>query len=126
MEEARENFFRASQEKIKTIHIDETAVLIINYYDLALQQEDVSLFYLYKIIEVLKNKYGSESKAKAILKDNKEWNKIRKTANESYRDMRHAPKPGEKIKEWTQEDIKSCFEATLKIINSYLETLFIK
>ena len=126
MEKARENFCRANREKINVIHADETAVLVINYYDLALQQEDVSLFYLYKIIEVLKNKYGSEDEAKSILKNNKEWNEIKKTANVSYRDIRHAPKPGEKIKEWTQEDIDGCFKAAFRIIGSYLETIFIK
>jgi hypothetical protein len=124
LEEAKEKLTSATRNKIQTIKNDETAVLILNYYDLATQQDDVSLFYLYKIIEALEKKYGSEREAKNILGSNKEWNLIGKTANVSYADIRHAPKPGEKIKEWTEEEIKECFQASEKIIDNYLSTLF--
>lgn len=114
----------AKLNKIQTIKKDETAILILNYYDLATQQDDVALFYLYKVIEALEKKYNGEKKARSTLGCNTEWNLIGKAANTSYADIRHAPKPGEKIKEWSQEEIKECFSATEKIINSYLSTLF--
>ncbi len=124
LEVAKEKLASANRNKIQVIKNDETAVLILNYYDLATQQEDVALFYLYKIIEALEKKYGSEKEAKSILICNKEWNLIGKVANVSYADIRHAPKPGEKIREWTEEEIKNCFTDAEKIINIYLSTLF--
>jgi len=46
-------------------------------------------------------------------------------ANASYADVRHAPNPGEKIKEWTDEEIKSCLmrqENNFKLFfNSFLK-----
>lgn len=122
--ETKEKTETAKRNKIQRIKSDDTAVLILNYYDLALQQEDVALFYVYKIIEAIENKYGAESTAKNKLGCNTEWNLIGKLSNASYADIRHAPKPGEKIKDWTPEEIKSCFEAAEKIINAYLTTLF--
>jgi len=124
LEETKEKLAAAQRSKINTIKNDGATVLILNYYDLAIQQEDVSLFYLYKIIEALEKKYGSEKEAKNVLGCNTEWNLIGRLANASYADIRHAPKPGEKIKEWSQEEIKECFLATEKIINAYLLTLF--
>ncbi len=124
LEVAKEKLASANRNKIQVIKNDETAVLILNYYELATQQDDVALFYLYKIIEALEKKYGSEKGAKDLLKCNTEWNLIGEKANASYADIRHAPKLGEKIKEWTEEDIKVCFVATEKIINTYLSTLF--
>jgi len=124
LEVAKEKLVSANRNKIQIIKNDETAVLILNYYELATQQDDVALFYLYKIIEALEKKYGSEKGAKDLLKCNTEWNLIGEKANASYADIRHAPKPGEKIKEWTEKDIKACFVATEKIINTYLSILF--
>jgi len=124
LESTKEKLTTARLNKIQTIKRDETATLILNYYDLATQQEDVALFYLYKVIEALEKKYGGESKAKNTLGCNAEWNLIGKLANASYADIRHAPKPGEKIKGWSQEEIERCFKAAEKIIYTYLATLF--
>ncbi len=107
-----------------TIENDETAKFLVNYFKQAQQQEDVALFYLYKIIEILENKFGNETSAKARLGCNAERNFIGKVANASYADIRHAPRPGEKINEWSQEDIKKCFEGAEKIIHAYFTTLF--
>jgi hypothetical protein len=122
--EAKERLTTANRNKVNIIKNDETAVLILNYYGLATQQEDVALFYLYKVVEALENKYGGEKDAKNVLGCNTEWNLIGRLANESYSDIRHAPKPGEKIKEWNQKEIKDCFSAAEKIITAYLSTLF--
>lgn len=114
----------ARSGKINKIRQDETAVLILNYFDLALQQDDVALFYIYKIIEALEGKYGSERQAKLALGNNAGWTHIGKLANATYADVRHAPMPGEKVKEWTDEDIKNCFSEAEAIIAAYLNTLF--
>jgi len=123
-EPAKEKLATATRIKIQTIESDDTANLVLKYHDNALKQDDVALFYLYKIIEVLEKKYGGEKEAKDIIGCNTEWNLIGKVANASYADIRHAPKPGEKIKEWSSEDIKACFEGVVKIIQVYLKTLF--
>jgi len=124
LEKINERLVSAKRQKIKTIENDETARLILNYYKTALRQEDVALFFLYKAIEALEKKYGGKSRAKNTLGCNAEWNLIRRLANASYADIRHAPKPGEKIKEWSQEEIERCFKAAEKIIYTYLATLF--
>ncbi len=112
------------RKKIQVIKAEETAALILKYYNLALQQEEVSLFYLYKVTEALQKKFGGETKAKELLGNRKEWNLIGTLANATYADIRHAPKPGEKIKEYSQKEIKECFEAAKKIVHSYFKTLF--
>lgn len=124
IETGNEKLNSARRNKIQTIKQDETAIRILNYYDLATQQDDVALFYLYKVIEALENKYGGEKESKAKLGCNTEWNLIGRLANVSYADIRHAPKPAEKIKEWAQEEIEECFKATEKIVHAYLATLF--
>lgn len=109
--------------KEKTILEDETSKLLTNYYKLATDQEDSAIFYLYKIIDALKQKMG-EKEAKNILKCNQEFNLIGTLANRTYADARHAPRPGEKIQELTTPEIEACFAAAIKIINSYFEYLF--
>lgn len=124
LEKAREARAGAERSKRRKIEEDETAKFLVNYLRQAQQQEDVALFYLYKVIEILEKKFGNESAAKASLGCNAEWNFIGRVANASYADIRHAPRPGEKIKEWTDEDIKKCFEGAEKIIHAYFRTLF--
>jgi hypothetical protein len=125
LEKLRQDLATANREKVNKVKADEAAVLILNYYDLALRQEDVALFYLYKVTEALEKKYGGEKEAKTQFNSlNTEWNLIGRLANASYADIRHAPKPGEKTKEWTDDDIERCFEAAKKIINAYLTRLF--
>lgn len=122
---AKENVETQKRVKIQTIESDQTAVLIRSYYATAVQQKDVALFFLFKITEAIENKYGSEKLAKQALSAvNREWNLIGTLANQSYGDMRHAPKPGEKIKEWKEEEIKSAYEAAVKIVKAYFATLF--
>lgn len=121
----RQDLATADRTKIQKIHEDETAVLILNYYDLATRQDDVALFYIYKIIDALENKYGNEKLAQTHISGlSTEWSRIGKLANVSYGDMRHAPKAGEKVKEWSKDEIDECFEAGKKIIHAYLKTLF--
>ena len=124
IEAANEELNSARRKKEQTVKKDETAVRILKYHDLAMQQDDVALFYLYKVIETVEHKCGGEKEAKSRLGCKVEWNLIGKVANVSYADIRHAPKPGEKIKEWTSDEIEKCFKAAEKITKAYLSTLF--
>ena len=51
---------------------------------------------------------------------------MKKLANESYRDARHAPKPGDVIKKWTDAEITECFKNIEVIVTAYFNTLFTK
>ena len=114
----------AKAGKIKRLTGDATVKLVIKYYNLATEQPDTALFYLYKIVDALKKKYGSEKTALDILNVSKEWKYISTVANASYGDVRHAPMPEEPLKEWSDKEIEECFEDARKIIYSYFKTLF--
>lgn len=116
----------AKLSKSQLINSDDTAILIIKYMEIALSQKDVALFYIYKIAEAIEKKFGSERVAKEKIGCNAELNLIGKHANASYADIRHAPDPGEKIKEISEEDLTKCFEGGEKMITSYIEYLFRK
>lgn len=49
---------------------------------------------------------------------------MKRLANESYRDARHAPKPTDIIKQWSEAEIEKCFEDTEKVVMGYFATLF--
>ena len=110
--------------KIKTIENDPTAKQIAVYYDHALRQDDAALYYLYKIIEAVENKFGSETVAIASVGEKVAWKAVKRLANESYKDARHAPKAGDVIKKWTPAELKQGFIDTRKVIFAYFLTLF--
>ena len=83
-------------------------------------------FYLFKITDTLKKKFRGERDAIKLLSVSKEWKYIGKVSNASYGDMRHAPMPGEPVKEWGDEEIEKCFEYAREIVYSYFQTLFDK
>lgn len=72
LEEAKVKLASAERLKKHTVKNDETAIQLIRYFELATQQEDVALFYLYKIIEALEKKFGGEKAAKDSLGKNAE------------------------------------------------------
>ena len=123
-EAARIDLATSTREKSNVINADETAKQILIYYDEARKQPNVALFYLYKILESIENKFGGEAAGIAAVGAKTEWKSVKKLANESYRDARHAPKPTDVIKQWSQEEIKKCFEDTEKVIVAYFMTLF--
>ena len=123
-DKVKENVAAAERAKRRVIESDETAVRIIAYYKQAAQDDDAALFYLYKIVDSLQNTFGGETAAKNKLGQSEEWKLIKRIANESYRDIRHAPKPGEKIKQWSEEEIAKCRSAAEKIVLAYFSTLF--
>ena len=114
----------AKVKKNKILSEDDTTKQILRYYDLATEQPDMALFYLYKITDTLKKKFKSEKDAIKVLGVANEWKYIGKVANASYGDMRHAPTPGEPVKEWSDQEIEKCFECARGIIYSYFKTLF--
>jgi hypothetical protein len=114
----------AQREKNKVINADPTAKQILIYHETALRQEDVALFYLYKIIETVENKYGGETEGIRALGCGADWKAVKKIANASYADIRHAPKPEDVIKKWSEAEIRSCFQATENVILAYFATLF--
>ncbi|SRR6266581_1340687 len=124
LERRRVALASAKREKENVILQDPTAKQILNYYDMALRQDDVALFYLYKAVELIENNHGGESGAIKKFGVGAEWKYLKKIANASYADIRHAPKPGDVIQQWTDEDIKACFDACEKIVLAYCGSLF--
>lgn len=121
---ARSQLAAAIRAKAKVIGDDATAKQILIYYDLARRQDEAALFYLYKMVETIENKFGGEYEAIKTVGASTEWKAVKRLANESYRDARHAPKPGEVVKKWTDAEIKDCFKNTERVVMAYFETLF--
>lgn len=123
-EAVRVQLAAATREKANVIEADATAKQILIYHDHARRQDDVSLYYLYKIVEAVENKFGGEAEGIDAVGAGTEWKAVKKLANESYRDARHAPKPGDVIKRWTDAEIKKCFENVEVVVTAYFATLF--
>lgn len=123
-EAVRVQLASATREKLKVIGADPTAQQIIIYYDYAKRQDDAALYYLYKVVETIENKFGGESAAIKTVGSGTEWKAVKRLANESYRDARHAPKPGDVIKKWTDSELKKCFKDVEVIVTAYFGTLF--
>jgi hypothetical protein len=124
LEEKRVALATAKREKENVIQANPTAKQIVNYYDTALRQDDVALFYLYKAVELIENNHGGESEAIRKFGAGSEWKLLKKVANASYGDIRHAPKPGDVIHKWTDDDLKRCFDACEKVVLAYFKSLF--
>jgi hypothetical protein len=121
---ARSRLVAAGRAKSAAIKADDTAKQILVYWDNARRQDDAALFYLYKIVESIENKLGGEAAGIKTLGAGSEWKAVKKLANESYRDARHAPKPGDVIKKWSNTEIKQCFQDTEKVVMAYFASLF--
>jgi hypothetical protein len=124
LEQKRIALAAAKRSKENVILQDPTAKQILNYYETALRQDDVALFYLYKAVELIENNHGGESGAIKKFGVGSEWKFLKKLANASYADIRHAPKPGDVMQQWTDEDIDACFDAVEKIVHAYFASLF--
>jgi hypothetical protein len=124
LEGSRVALATARREKSNMIQADPTAKQILHYYDTALRQDDMALFFLYKVVELIENKHGGESSAIKKFGLGTEWKFLKKVANASYGDIRHAPKPGDVIQAWSDQDLKDCFDACEKITLAYFNSLF--
>jgi hypothetical protein len=114
----------ATRAKANVIGADAIAKQLRIYYDHAMRQDDAALYYLYKIIEAIENKFGGEAAGIAAVGEQVAWKAVKRLANESYRDARHAPKPGDVIKKWSSQELKQCFTDTQKVVLAYFMTLF--
>jgi hypothetical protein len=123
-EVARVQLATAAREKSNAIHADPTAKQVMTYYTEARRQPEMALFFLYKIIESIEHKFGGEKEGIAAVGAGAEWKSVKRLANESYRDARHAPKPADVIKPWSETEIRKCFEDTEKVVMAYFATLF--
>jgi len=123
-EHARVRLAAAIRQKKNTIENDAVSKQILVYHEHALREDDASLFYLYKIVEHITNKFGGEREAIKVLGVETELKAVKRLANESYRDARHAPKPGDVVKKWTHAEIEKCFKDTEKVVAAYFSTLF--
>jgi hypothetical protein len=123
-ETARVELATATRQKSKALTEDDTAKTIQVYFDHALKQNDAALYYLYKIIEAIENKFGGEAVGINAVGEREAWKAVKRLANESYRDARHAPKPGDVIKKWSEAELNQCFEDTRRVIFAYFATLF--
>jgi hypothetical protein len=121
---ARAQVAAARRTKINLLAADDTAKQVLVYFDNAKRQEDAALFYLYKIVEAIENKLGGEAEGIKTLGAREQWKSVKKLANESYRDARHAPKPTDVIKKWTQPEIRQCFADTEAVVMAYFASLF--
>jgi hypothetical protein len=123
---ARTALNAARREKENVINADPTARQVLVYHDNAQRHDDVALYYLYKVLEAIENKFGGEAEAIRLIGAGAQWKAVKRLANESYRDARHAPKPTDVVKKWTQAEIKQCFENTDAVVMAYFESLFPK
>lgn len=123
-ESARVELNSAKREKKKIIEVDSTAKQIQVYYDQARREDDAAVFYLYKMVEAIENKFGGESQGIEAVGARVEWKAIKRLANESYRDARHAPKPTDVIRKWTNAEISDCFQNAKAVASAYFRTLF--
>jgi hypothetical protein len=123
---ARSALAAATRHKTKVISNDATAKQILIYHDQARRQDDAALYYLYKIVEAIENNLGGESEGIKRIGAGTQWKAVKRLANESYRDARHAPKPSDVVKKWTHAEIKECFKNTETVVMAYFESLFRK
>jgi hypothetical protein len=121
---ARTALASATRQKVNALEADATAKQIQVYFDHALRQDDAALYYLYKIIEAIGNKFGGEAAGIEAVGEQAAWKGVKRLANESYRDARHAPKPGDVIKKWSTQELKQAFEDTQRVAVAYFMTLF--
>lgn len=124
LEENRVALATARREKENVIQAHPIAKQILSYFDTALRQDDVALFFLYKAIELIENEQGGEGAAIKRFGLGAEWKFLKRVANASYGDIRHAPKPGDVIRPWLDQDLKACLDACEKIVLAYFGSLF--
>jgi len=84
----------------------------------------MSRYFSIQGIELIENEQGGEGAAIKRFRSRSRVKSLKKVANASYGDIRHAPKPGDVIRPWSDQDLKACFEACEKIVLVYFNSLF--
>lgn len=123
-EAAAASVYGAKSKKIQAIEGDEAAAQLLAYYDTAIRHQEHALYHLDKLTEYLQKRMGGEAAAKELLNCHMQWNLIGRLANATYLEAgRHAPGPGEKVREVTPAELTECFEAADYIVLKYFETI---
>lgn len=105
------------------IRKDAIAVSLLGYLDDILDNKLNAWYPAYKITEKVFDYFGSEAEAKKALRLNEEINFIRRIANETHRDTRHAPKPGEIVNPPKKVDIDQIINFSRNIVKKYIDKL---
>lgn len=102
---------------------DPLAASLLGYLEDILDNKLNSWFSAYKITEKVFDYFGNEAEAKKALGLSKEINFIRRIANETHRDTRHAPKPGEVINPPKKEDVDKIVVFSRNIVKASIDKL---
>jgi hypothetical protein len=104
---------------------DETLRSCYNYIQDAEEHPKESLFYLYKAVEAIQNRLGGEREAIAALNAIATLNiapafkNVKRLANESVRDERHAPSDPTMVQQVTASEKESALEDTRTVLRTY-------
>ena len=113
------------QSKSNIINSDNVALRIIKLYEEAFKEKNtLSLFDLYKILEILRLHFGSEPEFKKELGCAIDLNFLKRTMNDGKNDVRHTTGPDQTPDGIDQTLVDECFAKTKKIIFAYLDSLF--
>ncbi len=115
----------ARTRKVQRIESDEVSRQLLRYHETAKRHEEHAIFYWYKAFEFLEKALGGEKEAIRLLDCPGAWRILNETANASYNDLRHAPDPGEKIREITPEEAARCLQAAEVVFLKYFDRLFV-
>ena len=102
---------------------DPTLRQCYDYIEDAREHDLESLFFLYKVIDTIENKFGGEKKASEVLKIREELKFVKRLANEPLRDERHAPKPSDVIQRPSGAECARAMEYTISVIRAYEQHL---
>ena len=98
---------------------DETLRRCYDYLQDADERSKESLSYLYKTIEAIENKLGGEGVAVAILNVEPALKRVKRLANASDRDERHAPTDPRCVRELTSSERDAALKDTRTVLRAY-------
>ena len=82
-------------------------------------QQGGSLSNLYKVVESIEERLGGEARAIKALDLRKEIKFVKRLANESKKDQRHAPKPAEVVEGLNTGELGKANDYTHAIVRAY-------
>lgn len=98
---------------------DPTLRQCYEYIEDAREHDRESLFFLYKLIESVKHRFGGWEQAAKTLKVKKEIEYVKRLANVSGGDQRHAPKPSDVLQRPSGAERTRAMEYSTNIIRAY-------
>lgn len=83
------------------------------------------LFHLYKVLEILEEKFGGEGRFVSFLKQRgisrNLYKRAKRIINKRSYFIRHSPKPGERIRPIPESEIDICWEITRRVLRACIE-----